>query len=188
MQDGTESDSDADAETLTHTRLTVEDAAVSLRVFRLPEIGGRRETSWCFSRNVEHLLWGTERSSSNLLHCLEEMRNEGCQRHLTRASFADEGLSEEEFGALVTLFNTMRRELDPLASNKGRVVTVIPKQVCAHPSPRGLTQDAMAGGLCRGSAPHGTPSRWHQGAAGPRSSGSCPSTEPGRWLPRNRHP
>ena len=136
MQSRSETGSDDDAEALTHTKLAVEDAAASLYVFRLPERGGRRETSWCFSRNVEHLLWGTERSSSNLLHCLEEMRNEGCQRHLTRASFADEGLCEEEFDALVALFNAMRRELDPLASSKGRVVTVIPKQVCAHPDPR----------------------------------------------------
>ena len=134
-----------DALRLEATRVGVEgEDDVTLWLVKLPETRrGMRPKAWCFCRNLEYLLYGSLDNSSCLLHAINELELAAAVRHCSSKELF--GMTPTEYKQLVTFFNTSRKELDPLASNKGRSVTLIPKQVACTLALHRSTRDMARG-------------------------------------------
>ena len=100
-----------------------------LYLMRLPERGGRRQTLWIFSRQLEHLLFGTEQHGGNLHHTLEELNLTASVRHYEKGTLQEFNMTEGEFAILMDIFNEWKRTVDPLANKSARKCAMIPQKI-----------------------------------------------------------
>ena len=93
----------------------------------LPEERRSKEKWWCFTRNVEKLVYHSDRCSSNILRDLEQLGLEAAGRLYKRAG--DHGISEHQFRTLIREYNLAKRSWEPLGG-PGKQVQLLPIKVC----------------------------------------------------------
>ena len=122
-------------------------------LIRLPERGGRRRTLWVFSRQLEHLLFGTEQHGGNLHHTMEELNLTTAVRHYEKSTLEEHNITVGEFSTLMGVFNEWKRTLDPLANKSARKCALVPQKVaCTVALARGSKEVLQALG---GQVPEG---------------------------------
>jgi len=118
-------------DTLMYKTIAVDTFQCRMHLLKLPEAnGGRRREGgvWIFTRMLEWFLYGTTHSSCNLNHLLNELHLEKTKRQITKANCEDEGLSLLQYDAARSVYRDWAKELDPLTSDKSRVLVLIPIQ------------------------------------------------------------
>ena len=79
---------------------------------------------------VEAILFGSDKHSSNLYFDVQELGMEMAVRHYDRASCGSFGMSQEAYKELMRIFNRFKREADPLC-NPAKKTSLIPIRVAA---------------------------------------------------------
>ena len=130
-EESTDGDGDGEDGDLLYRQIPIEGYESKLFEVTLPEKGSKRERVWVFYRAVEFYLWGSEARTSNLYHCLEELGFEVSIRNFSKSTYRTLHMKSGQFQGLMAIFNTWRKQVDPLASNKARQVSLIPRQVAA---------------------------------------------------------
>ncbi len=80
-----------------------------------------------FTRELEKLVYETNRCSSNVLRDLEQLGLEDAGRIYKRAQ--DHGITEEDWRTLISEYNRAKKVSDPLAG-PAKQVQVLPIKVC----------------------------------------------------------
>lgn len=99
-------------------------------LIKLPEKGARRQRKWMFGRELEEILFGSDHHSSNLWHEIQELGLEDAARLVDSKSYRSHHLSKAEYTELLRIFNSYRRERDPLCG-PAKKCTMIPVKLCA---------------------------------------------------------
>lgn len=93
----------------------------------IPEQRKSKEKWWIFTRELENIIFGTGRSSSNILRDLEQLGLEDSGRIYKRAG--DHGIAEEDWKDLIREYNSAKKRWEPLGG-PGKQVQVLPIKVC----------------------------------------------------------
>lgn len=93
----------------------------------IPEVRKSKEKWWVFTRELEKLVYGTDRCSSNVLRDLEQLGLEDAGRLYKRAG--DHGITDLDWRTLISEYNRTKKASDPLAG-PAKQVQLLPIKVC----------------------------------------------------------
>ena len=99
----------------------------SITTVWLPEERIAKAKWWVFTRELEKLVYDTDRCSSNVLRDLEQLGLEDAGRLYKRAG--DHGITEEGWKGLIRAYNSAKKSWDPMGG-PGKQVQVLPIKVC----------------------------------------------------------
>ena len=95
-------------------------------VVTLPEQGSRRRRKWVFCRQLEQIVFGTSKHSSNLYFDVNELGLESAVRNYDSQNMHH--MSRAELKELMVIFNEFRRKADPLCG-VAKKTSLVPFQV-----------------------------------------------------------